>query len=142
MSKADRTITFRARSAFDQQLERLAKREGRSKSELITRYLDEGMRMDEHPGIIFRGGPGGRRAGVVSGPDVWEIVRVVRDVEARGEAAIKQAVELLGVNQPTVEIATGYYAAHRKEIDEWIERLDDEADRARQQWQARQAVLS
>ncbi|MBJ7348327.1 MAG: hypothetical protein JHC87_07135, partial [Thermoleophilaceae bacterium] len=85
---------------------------------------------------------GGRRAGIVSGPDVWEIVRVVRDVETRGEQAIQQAAELLGVNRPTVEIATGYYAAHRNEVDQWIERLDDEAERARQQWQARQAVLS
>jgi hypothetical protein len=32
----------------------------------------------EHLEIVFRTGPTGRRAGLVDGPDVWEIVRAVR----------------------------------------------------------------
>lgn len=32
----------------------------------------------EHPGIVFRPGPTGRRAGLAGGPDVWEVVRAVR----------------------------------------------------------------
>ena len=35
-------------------------------------YVDEGTRMDEHPGIVFRGGPTGPRAALAGGPDVWE----------------------------------------------------------------------
>lgn len=27
--------------------------------------------MDEHPGIVFRSGPAGRRAGLAGGPDIW-----------------------------------------------------------------------
>jgi hypothetical protein len=32
--------------------------------------------------VIFRAGPTGRRAGLVNGPDVWEIVRAVRSARA------------------------------------------------------------
>jgi hypothetical protein len=42
---------------------------------LAQRYIDEGMRLDRHPGIVFRDGPAGRRPVVAGGPDVWEVVR-------------------------------------------------------------------
>ena len=38
---------------------------------LAQRYIGEGMRLDRHPGIVFRDGPAGRRAVVIGGPDVW-----------------------------------------------------------------------
>lgn len=34
------------------------------------------MRLEHHPGIPFRDGASGRRAIVVGGPDVWEVVRL------------------------------------------------------------------
>jgi hypothetical protein len=42
-------------------------------SRLAERYVDEGRRMDEYPGIAFRGGPTGRRAALAGGPDIWEV---------------------------------------------------------------------
>lgn len=36
----------------------------------------------EHPGIVFRPGPMGRRAGLIGGPDVWEAVRAVKSARA------------------------------------------------------------
>ena len=68
--------TFSARWDADV-LERLARRSelaGTNKSRLAERYVDEGTRMDEHPGIVFRGGPTGRRAALAGGPDVWEVM--------------------------------------------------------------------
>jgi hypothetical protein len=60
-------------------LRRRARQAGRATA---VRYVDEGLRMDEHPGILFREGPAGRRATVVGGPDVWEIVRDVKAARA------------------------------------------------------------
>ena len=40
------------------------------------------MRMTEHPGVVFREGPTGRRAGLVGGADVWEVVRAVKSARA------------------------------------------------------------
>jgi hypothetical protein len=51
---------------------------GSSMSSTANRLVDEGLRMIDHPGVVFRDGPTGRRAGLVAAPDVWEIVRAVK----------------------------------------------------------------
>jgi len=43
--------------------------------------------MMEHPGVLFRTGPTGRRAGLAAGPDVWEVVRAVRSARGAEPAA-------------------------------------------------------
>lgn len=48
---------------------------GWSQAGAIARLLDEALRKDAHPAIVFRDGPTGRRAGIIAGPDVWEIIR-------------------------------------------------------------------
>src|SRR6185437_9845048 len=41
---------------------------GEATSGLVVRLVDEGIRMAEHPGVVFRDGPTGRRAGLAAGP--------------------------------------------------------------------------
>ena len=48
-----------------ERLERHSQEARTNKSRLAERYVDEGTRMDEHPGIVFRDGPSGRRAALV-----------------------------------------------------------------------------
>ena len=43
-------------------LENLSKREGQPRSRVAEQLIDEGIRMREFPGIVFRPGPTGRRA--------------------------------------------------------------------------------
>ena len=64
------TQTFSARWGADvlDRLEQRSEMAGTNKSRLAERYVDEGTRMDEHPGIVFRGGPTGRRAALAGGP--------------------------------------------------------------------------
>lgn len=61
---ASGTQTFSARWNADvvSRLRRRSELAGTNKSRLAERYVDEGTRMDEHPGIVFRGGPTGRSA--------------------------------------------------------------------------------
>jgi len=42
---------------------------GMSLSSAANRLVDEALRMAEHPGVIFRSGPTGRRAALAGGPD-------------------------------------------------------------------------
>src|SRR5258708_38087757 len=70
---------------------------GTNKSRLAERYVDEGTRMDEHPGVVFRGGPTGRRAALAGGLDIWELVAALRGGESRGEKAVGELAELLGL---------------------------------------------
>lgn len=60
----------------------LAANPGMSLSSAANRLVDEALRMSEHPGIVFRAGPTGRRAALASGPDVWEAVRAVKSARA------------------------------------------------------------
>ncbi len=86
--------------------------------------------MDGHPGIVFRPGPGGRRAGLAGSPDVWEVARVLRDVDARGEAAIEKTAKLTGLAIHQVRSAARYYQEFTDEVDAWIAEVDREAEEA------------
>jgi GNAT superfamily N-acetyltransferase len=90
--------------------------------------------MPVHSGIHFRSGPAGRRPALVDGPDVWEVIRVVRNVEATGERAVEEAAQWLGLGRDRVEAALRYYAEYGPEIDDWIARVDEAANRAHLTW--------
>jgi uncharacterized protein (DUF433 family) len=96
---------------------------------LAERYLEEAIRVADHPGVVFRSGPAGRRASIVGGPDIWEIVETFlaegREVEA--------TARYLHLPVGLVRAAVDYYADHREEIEEWIGRnqlLAEEAEEA------------
>ena len=84
--------------------------------------------MDAHPGIVFRGGPGGRRPGLAGGPDVWEVVRVLRDVSGTDEERIRRTAELTELPVHSVRAAARYYRDYPEEIDGWIDAVDRDAD--------------
>ena len=141
---AARAKTFSARWNADV-LDRLGRRSelaGTNKSRLAERYVDEGTRMDEHPGIVFRGGPTGRRAALAAGPDVWELMATLKGSNARGEEAVTATAELLNLTELQVRTAVRYYSAYPEEIDERIKRNADEADAAEAAWRREQAALA
>lgn len=96
---------------------------------LAERYIDEGLRADRHPGVFFREGPAGRRAVVVGGPDVWEIVSAARSAPEKGEALVRALADRLGISESKIRVAIRYYSEYPEEIDEWIAANDAEADR-------------
>lgn len=112
-----RSLTLRTSDDLLTRLERRARLVRLPKSALAGRYLEEGLTMDSFPGIVFRDGPSGRRAGLVGGPDVWELIAVLR---AEG-GDIKSAADTLGIGQGLVDAAEAYYQANREVIDSWIE---------------------
>ncbi|HEY2334137.1 MAG TPA: hypothetical protein VGH58_03905 [Solirubrobacterales bacterium] len=138
------TQTFSARWNADV-VERLARRselDGTNKSRLAERYVDEGTRMDEHPGVVFRGGPTGRRAALAGGPDVWEVMATLKGGKARSEKAVAAAAELLNLTDTQVRIAVRYYGAYPEEIDERVKRNVEDADAAEAAWRREQAALA
>ena len=134
-------LSIRMPEETREQLEAAAEAHGETRSALMQRYIEEGLRMDRHPGIAFRPGPAGRRPGLAGGPDVWEVVRVVRNVETRGERAISEAASWLGLSPAQVRIAVEYYAGHPAEINAWLAKVDAQAVEAEESFQRRQEVL-
>ncbi len=96
------------------------------------------MTTPDHPGIVFKDGPSGRRAAVAFGPDVWEVVKFLREIEARRPDAIAAAAEMLRLTEGQVWIAMHYYSAYPDEIDDEIAQADDESEAAEAAWQAEQ----
>lgn len=96
-------------------------------SRMAERYIEEGLRADSHPGIGFRDGPAGRRAGLVGGPDVWEIIGALRSVERKTDARVAVLAERLGLSESRVRAAVSYYSEYPGEIDAWIAANDAEA---------------
>jgi hypothetical protein len=105
---------------------------------LAQRYVEEGLRMDEHPLVRFAEGPAGRRARLIgTGKDVWEVIAVVRDHD--GDVA--EAAAYLEIPLGLAQAAVAYYGAYRDEIDQWIELNEQEAAEAQAAWTAGQAAL-
>lgn len=114
---------------------------GSSASGLAQRLVDEGLRMAEHPGVVFKDGPSGRRASLAYGPDVWEIIKVIRELDERGEAAVEATAEMLNLPETKVRAAMRYYAAYPAEIDAEIEQADTESAAAEAAWETQRRLL-
>lgn len=132
---------------FDAQLlERLRRRAqttpGATPSGLAQRFVDEGLRMSDHPGVLFKDGASGRRAALAFGPDVWEVVKMLREVDERGEQAVAAAAELMALPQPKVRVAMHYYAAYPEEIDAQIDEADRVSREAEHAWQVERRLLA
>ena len=115
---------------------------GATPSGLAQRLVDEGLRMAEHPGVVFRDGPAGRRPALVVGPDVWELAVFLREIDERGEAAVAAAAETFDVPPSAVAAGIRYYTAFPAEVDAWIDEARSASERAEVEWQRRQALLS
>lgn len=131
---AARQFSARLDAGVVDRLERRGARSGLNKSRLAERYIDEGVRMDDHPGIVFRDGPTGRRAGLVAGPDVWEVIAAVRSTGLEGDEAIQAAAEFSALTVRQVRDAVGYYSEYPDEIEERIRRNHEGADEAERRW--------
>lgn len=126
-------------------LERLdlgARRRGEAKARTAERLIDEGLRMEDHPGIVFRDGPSGRRAGLAAGPDVWEVITTLQGTGLSGEEAIAATAEWGNLPPLQVRVAVRYYADYRDEVEERILLNRQEAERQRAVWERAQAALA
>lgn len=98
--------------------------------------------MSEFPGIVFKDGPSGRRAALAYGPDIWEVVGFLREVDERGEGAVEAASEVLALPAARIRLAMRYYAAFSDEIDARIADAEDAAVRAEADFNAQQRLLA
>ena len=109
-------VSVRLDDGLAERLRLRARAAGESLSDRLRRYADEGARRDEHPLITFRDGPAGRRAGVVGGPDVWEIIMWLDDLGDEADPARVLAGEQ-GVGLALIDAALRYRDAYPDEID-------------------------
>jgi hypothetical protein len=111
-------------------------------SALAQRLIDEGLRMADHPGVVFKDGPSGRRAALAYGPDVWEIIKFVREVDERGAAALDAAGDALALDSGLVSTAVSYYGDYPEEIDAEIADADEASEKAELAWRTQRRLIA
>jgi uncharacterized protein (DUF433 family) len=132
-------VSFRFNPRTVERLKRRSHEVGAPQAALAERYIDEGMRIDEHPGIYFRDGGSGRRPAVLGTHlDVAQIIETLR----QNENSIEETAEYLDIPAAQVETAVRYYAAYKDEVDEWIEQSRAIAERERELWLRQQEALA
>jgi uncharacterized protein (DUF433 family) len=118
--------SFRFSEATLRRLDERAHEIRETRTGLAERYVEEGLRMDEHPGIGFADGPAGRRAILVgTGLDVWEVVDTVR----QNAGSVNAAARYLELPAAALRTAVRYYAAFPEEIDDVLARREAVAER-------------
>lgn len=132
-------FTLRLRPGASERLGARARRLKIAPRTLAQRYVEEGLRREDHPLIRFADGPSGRRAALVSsGLDVWEVIATVRDNSNDPE----RAAEYLGIVPGLVQAAVAYYGEYRDEIDEEIAANEAEWERGYAAWEAGKQALA
>ncbi len=139
---ASTPTSFRLDESVKQRLKARAEREGIPTSTLAERLIDEGLRMADHPGIRFRGGPAGRRATLIRGPDVAEVVSVLQHLDVAGEEAIAETARWLELPHTAVQAAVDYYAEYTEEIEAELAATAAAAREAHARWERRRQLLS
>lgn len=101
--------------------------------------VDEALRMQEHQFIVFRDGPAGRRARLMSGPDVLEVIAAIlsarnAEPELDGDEIVALVADTAGPVPQQVRAALAYWADYPAEVDEFLNRARAEADQALIRW--------
>jgi len=113
-------VSVRLDETLAERLRLRARAAGESLSDRLRRYAEEGARREEHPLITFRDGPAGRRAGLLGGPDVWEVTMWLDDLAAEPDP-LATLIEDSSLTRPQIDAALRYRAAYPDEIATRIE---------------------
>ncbi|WP_217441074.1 hypothetical protein [Nocardia barduliensis] len=93
-----------------------AAREGTSCTALLDRLIHEGVDQLDHPGIVFRGPLDDRRAALAAGPEIWEVVARLRELDGPVERRIAVLGAKADLNTSKIRLALAYARAHGGEI--------------------------
>jgi hypothetical protein len=113
-------VSVRLDDSLAERLRLRARAAGETLSDRLRRYAEEGTRREEHPLILFRDGPTGRRAGLLGGPDVWEVVMWFEDL-AEEPDPLAALIEESALTRSQVDAALRYRATYPDEIVTRIE---------------------
>ncbi|MGH9111164.1 MAG: hypothetical protein ACRDZN_02515 [Acidimicrobiales bacterium] len=124
---------------MDRRLGEYARKTRAKKSTVVVVALQEWLRMQDHPGIVFVASSGERRAALASGPQVWTVAEAWQQHNKKQRSA-EVVADAVGLSVREVEAALAYWADNRNEIDEQISRHQAEQDEALEAWERRRSL--
>ena len=136
------STSFRIIDTARSRLASRAAREGTTATALLDQLIIEGIDQLDYPGIIFRGPAHDRRAALAAGPDVWEVVARLQELEGSDEQRISLLAGESDLHPRLIRIALDYAAEHAGEVRERIARNRAMAERSRRMAQERESLLA
>jgi len=136
------STSFRLSEAAKRRLSERAELEGISATALLERLIIEGADQLDHPGVVFRGPTHDRRAAMAAGPDVWEVIARLQELDGNEEERIAVLSEESDLHPRLIRIAVDYAVEHPEEIRSRIERNRELAERSRRAAEARVALIA
>ena len=98
--------------------------------------------MRRHPLVVFRDGPSGRRAAVLGGADVAEVIAGTIGGDVAATERIERTMDLFGLRREQVDAALAYYAEHTDEIAAEIAANETIAEEAETMWRRQRDLLN
>ena len=136
------STSFRISDDARARLAARAVREGVTATALLDQLIIEGTDQLDYPGIVFRGPAHDRRAGLAAGPDVWEIVARLQELDGSEEQRISLLTAESDLHPRLIRVALDYAAEHAGQIRERIDRNRAMCERSRQTAGQRAALLA
>ena len=136
------STSFRINDATKARLASRAAREGMTATALLGQLITEGIDQLDYPGIIFRGPAHDRRAALATGPDVWEIVARLQELDGSEEQRISLLSAESDLHPRLIRIALDYAADHADEVRVRIDRNRAMAEQSRRTSAQREALLA
>ena len=137
-----RPTSFRLAEELLDRLESESRAARTSVTHLVSVLLDEGLKTRRFPGVVYRTGPAGRRAALLGGPDVWEVVRDLAHAPGRGMDRVENLAAETGLPAVSLLLAADFYAAFPEEVDALIEADERAAEEVRRQVGRREQLLA
>ena len=106
------STSFRISDTARTRLASRAAREGMTATALLDQLIVEGTDQLDYPGIVFRGPVHDRRAALASGPDVWEVVARLQELEGSEEQRISLLSAESDLHPRLIRIALDYAAEY------------------------------
>lgn len=137
LSDVSKPFSMRMDDSTHEELLARADRVGTTASQLVNRYVKEGLRMDEHPGIAFITARDGRRTPVLASRPRLKVIDVIGtwQAERKNEAATARYFQ---ISDEDVEAVLRYYAAHQQEVDDDLRQHLDAQDNYKRVLEQRQ----
>ncbi len=133
----DQRVNARVPQRVKKDLADLSRRRKLDESELARTLLDEALRRERHPGIVFRATPAGREAAIEGRRlYIWQVIETLR----ASDGSAHETAQYLGLRPDQVRTAAQYYAEFPDEIEQLIALNLEQADHAHLVWQQQQVL--
>ncbi len=136
------STSFRISDGAKALLAARAARDGVTATSLLEQLIGEGIEQLDYPGVIFRGPAHDRRAGLAAGPDIWEIIARLQELDGSEEQRITLLSEESDLHPRLIRVALDYAVEHATQIRERVDRNRATAERSRKTAEQRQALLA